>query len=159
MMTEAIECNSPLPHILRQGGIFIKVEYRIYAEGQDTGSACVTECGLYYHFSCRCVWNNASACRIAVTCGDKQTDLGLCIPMGETFGIETRIPIKKVGIGYMRFDVVTSAGTGQGCFVAIAPTKPFLYISKLRFARVEVQGGETGILFPQSREISMPIGQ
>ena len=77
--------------------------YSIYRNGVCAGSAEVKKQGLYYHFSCRCDLREGERIHLKVTCDNRVTDLGLCVPMDDSFGVETSVPVKKVGSGTQEF--------------------------------------------------------
>ena len=53
--------------------------------------------GLYYLFRCRCRLSGEAAFRLLVSCGEKQEDLGILVPMEGGFGLDTRRPVKRLG--------------------------------------------------------------
>lgn len=67
------------------------------------GWARVVKQGLYYHFSCRCRLTGEVMHRISVRCGDREEDLGVCVPMDGQFGLEKRVPCKRFPDGKMEF--------------------------------------------------------
>lgn len=78
-------------------------QYEIYRDGVCVGQAQMYRQGLYCCFSCRCRLNGQERIHLKVQCGQTVTDLGLCVPMGEDFGVETRIPAKRLGAGIPEF--------------------------------------------------------
>lgn len=119
-------------------------EYAVYMGNERVGSAAVTREGLYYRISCRCRLSGTVPCRIAVT-GEKEVDMGLCVPQGDEFGIEKRIPIKKIGEGELRFQVLPRHQVSKGIFVAISPEEPFRYIARLKDAYLARRNGQIGL--------------
>ena len=75
-------------------------------------------------------------------------DLGICVPMEEGFGIETRIPVKRVG------EKILTIHTEES-FHPISKEKPFLYLHQLRNCFYAVRDGKPGI----QKSISNPTGQ
>ena len=118
--------------------------------GADTvGTATVEKQGLYYLFSCRCRLNGATMQRIMVACGGNQVDLGICVPMGGSFGLDKKVPCKYLGEGEPEFFLTPRPGSGGGKFVPVYPEEPFSYMSKLKDAYLEIRNGQQGIVITQ----------
>lgn len=153
----------PLAAYIAARGVFMNQEYRIYADGADVGTVHVHRSGLYYHFSCRCQCNEGTPYRISVFCEGSITDLGLCIPMGTVFGIETKIPVKLVGSGEMRFDARPNNHALEDNFYEVCDTEPFSMLSILRYSYMVTRDGKRGVSAPQTspseKVISRPTGQ
>ena len=80
--------------------------YDITLDASPVGSAQVEKQGLYYRFSCRCKLPDNGFYRIHVICGDKREDLGICVPMGDAFGMDKKLPAKKLGEGKPTFELL-----------------------------------------------------
>ena len=78
-------------------------QYNIFRDGECVGNADVKKKGLYYHFSCRCDLRERERIHLKVSCDSRVTDLGLCVPMDGSFGVETSVPIRKIGSGTPEF--------------------------------------------------------
>ena len=79
--------------------------YEIRLGSSSVGCVTVERQGLYYRFHCQC--NLKGMYRLVVSCGGKQEDLGTLIPSGGVFGLEKRIPVKRLGEGTPEFELVT----------------------------------------------------
>lgn len=77
--------------------------YDITYDGAIVGTAKMEKQGLYHVFSCRCRLPDDGLYRIHVFCGEKYEDLGICIPMGDTFGMDKKLAAKKLGEGPVSF--------------------------------------------------------
>lgn len=97
--------------------------------------------GLYYHFYCRCQVEIDTVCRVMA---DKE-NLGVLIPVGNGFGLETRIPAKRFGENVPEFRLVPNRPVLEGKFIPIKPEEPFAYIARLKQAYLTRQNGEMGI--------------
>lgn len=120
--------------------------YEISMGGKPIGKAVVRRMGLYYHFSCRCDLTGEVVCKLAVTCGDAQENLGVFVPMDGCFGIEKKLPVKRLGEGIPQFRVLPKHERIEGKFVPIYPEEPFAYMAKLKDAFLATQNGQVGIV-------------
>ena len=126
--------------------------YSVQFGTQQVGKVQVWREGLYYRFFCRCRISGDVVCRLAVRSGEKEEILGVVVPVGEDFGLEKRIPAKRLGEGQMEFFLVTKGSlpirenrqTGQ--FVPIYPEEPFAYIAQLKEAFFIRQNGQAGVM-------------
>ena len=80
--------------------------FEIKDGASSVGKATVEQQGLYYKISCRCHLTGKGMHRLAVFCNEKQEDLGTLVPMDGAFGLEKRIPVKRLGDGQDRKSVV-----------------------------------------------------
>ena len=120
--------------------------YSILRGGEPIGQACVEKKGLYYYFSCRCDLSGEVIYRLTVSCGEKCENLGVPVPEGNTFVLNTRIPANKLGHGQMTLRAVPKHGRLDGKFIPISPNEPFEYLRKLENAVFEKRNGQPGIV-------------
>lgn len=122
--------------------------YAVWFGSQQAGKVQVQRQGLYYRFICRCSLTGDVVCRLMVTCGDKQENLGVVVPMDGGFGLDTRLAVKKIGEGKMDFLLVPKHETAKaaGKFVPIYPEEPFTYIARLKEAFFIRQNGQAGVI-------------
>ena len=80
--------------------------YDITHEGAPVGTARMEKQGLYYVFSCRCRLPEEGLYRIHAINGDGREDLGICIPMDGVFGMDKKVPQKRIGEGMLTFELV-----------------------------------------------------
>ena len=71
--------------------------YDITYDGAHVGNAKMKKQGLYYTISCRCCLPDAGLYRIHAIAGGRREDLGICVPMGDAFGMDKMIPVKYLG--------------------------------------------------------------
>ena len=64
----------------------------------------------------------------------KRENLGILVPMGDGFGLDTRIPVKRLPDGQWEFIVLPGKRAADGLCVAIKPEEPFAYIARLKEA-------------------------
>lgn len=120
--------------------------YAVTFGKQTVGKVQVLRQGLYYRFVCRCQLSGEVMCRLWVTCGDKRENLGLVVPMDGGFGLDTRIPVKRLGEGALAFILIPKHDTPEGKFVPISPEEPFAYIERLKDAYLVKKGEQIGIV-------------
>ena len=116
---------------------------------QVVGQAVAERKGLYYYFSCSCRLSGEVICRIIVSCGEKEESLGVCIPADGGFGLHTRIPVKRLGVGELVFRAVPKHTEVSRKFSPLSPIEPFAYIDKLCKASLAVRGSTVGIILEE----------
>ena len=77
--------------------------YDIRFDDSLVGKARVEKQGLYLCFSCRCRMPDDGLYRIHVISGENREDLGICIPLDGLFGMDKRLPAKRLGEGTLDF--------------------------------------------------------
>ena len=93
-------------------------------------------------------------CRLFVRCGSRDENLGIVVPMDGGFGLDARIPVKRLGEGEMEFRLVPKHGDHTGeRFVPIYPEEPFSYISRLKDAYLARQGEQLGAVIRTETKI------
>ena len=120
--------------------------YQIGQGGSSQGTVTVEKQGLYYHFSCRCRLSGEVMYRLVAVTEEGKVDLGVCVPMDGVFGVEKRIPCKRVGTGRPEFQLLPKHEGMQGRFVPIYPEEPFAYMTKLKDSFLAVRSGQVGIV-------------
>lgn len=113
------------------------------------GKAKVSREGLYYRIRCRCALSGDMLCRILVRCGKQEESLGILVPEGREFGLETRIPVKKVGEGPLTFSAAPRHRDLEGQFIPLSPEEPFRYITRLKDAYLVKQKGKVGVVIKE----------
>lgn len=139
------EYYSPLPHRIAVGGVALEYIFGVYLGNQLAGKVQILQQGLYYRVICRCNISGDIICRLLVRCEEKCENLGILIPEGDGFGLDTKIPVKRLGKGEMHFFLKPKHECPEGTFTAIYPEEPFSYISFLKTAFLQRKEGEIGI--------------
>lgn len=137
-----------MPNRLWQGGVFLDGKYDVTLNGKVVGQAQVRKEGLYYRFQCQCRLSG-DVCKLEVACGENRANLGVLIPTGDGFGLETKLPVKRIGEGIMEFFIIPNRVVLAGKFVPIYPEEPFAYIEKLKKAHLARQNGQLGIIIQE----------
>ena len=120
--------------------------YEVLFGKRQCGKVQVLRQGLYYRFICRCRIHGDVLCRLRVSCGGRQEELGILVPTGDSFGLDKRIPAKCFGEGVPEFHLYAKVEEPEGTFVPIVPEEPFSYITKLKSAYLVRREGQAGIL-------------
>ena len=123
--------------------------YGVYFGKEQVGKVQVQRQGLYYRFICRCRISGDVMCRLWVACGDKRENLGLVVPMDGGFGLNTALPVKRLGEGELSFTLIPKHDTPAGRFVPISPEEPFAYIERLKESYLVRKGEQVGILISE----------
>lgn len=130
--------------------------YPVYLAQEKIGTAEVMRQGLYYRIRCLCDLSGSVPVRVQVL-GENEADLGLCVPMGNRFGLESCIPIKRIGQGKLQFTAVAKhCKTEQ--IAAISPEEPFGYIARLKDAYLIKREQTVGICFRSTDQFPDPQG-
>ena len=119
--------------------------YEVDFANRAVGKVQVSRKGLYYRISCRCRIGSDILCRLYAVCGEKRENLGIVVPVDGGFGLETSIPVKKLGEGDLSFHLVARYEAAGGELVPVYPEEPFAYISRLKKAYLVKQNGKTYI--------------
>ena len=143
-----------------RGGIALQNEYLIFSGGEEIGKVSVQRQGLYYSIRCRCMLTGAVRYKLIASGGEGTVDLGLCVPIGDRFGVDTKIPIKRLGEGTLNFRLQPKHKHMQGKFFPVLPEEPFHYIRQLQTAHLARQDGAVGVIISDDQNSSeSPTGQ
>ena len=123
--------------------------YDILLAGEPIGQAKVEKQGLYLRFICRCRLSGETMCRVLVTCGHREADLGILVPQNGAFVLDTRLPARLLGDGPLLFRVMPRHRPLEGKFVPLSPETPFSYLTKLENAYLAHKNGQTGIFLQE----------
>ena len=121
--------------------------YEIRQGASAIGQVQVERQGLYYRFSCRCRPKETGMHRVLASCNGKQEDLGTLVPMDGAFGLEKRIPAKRLGEGVPEFLLISKNSARKERFVPVYPEEPFSYMARLKDAYLKRKEGQLGLVF------------
>lgn len=124
--------------------------YNVILEKNVVGSVKVTRQGLYSRFHCACTLPDAGIYKLIVCSDDRRTNLGILVPQGSCFGLDTKIPRKNLGEGTLSFVILSAYGQSEDIFVPVKPGEPFVYLQMLDSAHAEMRGGNFGIVLHQA---------
>lgn len=123
------------------------MDYAVNFNGKQVGQVKLTRQGLYYHLICQCAVSGDTMYRLEASGGTRKTDLGILVPMGQGFGMETRFPVSRLGEGELSFCLHGDALEKRIC-IPIKPEEPFAYISRLKDAFLVIQDGQKLVSIP-----------
>ena len=121
--------------------------FEIRKGSSPIGKVTVERQGLYYRITCRCSLTGEVMHHLVVTSGEKREDLGTLVPFDGAFGLEKRIPVKRLGEGEPEFHLLPKHSSPDGKFVPVYPEEPFSYMSRLKNAYLEARNGQVGLCF------------
>lgn len=119
--------------------------YDVLVSGRPVGQVHVTRQGLYYRFRCCCQLPEEGVCKLRIVCNGKEENLGVLVPTGCGFGLETKVPVKRLGEGKPSFRVVPNRARLSENFIPIYPEEPFSYIERLKDAYLVRKNGQLGL--------------
>ena len=119
--------------------------YDIKLWDKPIGTAEVTREGLYYRFRCRCKLEMDAVCKVSVG----EISLGVLVPEGDSFVLNTRLPAKRFAEQPMDFQIVSERPVVQGRFIPIKPEEPFAYIERLKDAYLAQRDGQIGVIIKE----------
>lgn len=131
--------------------------YPIFKNNEVIGSAVVYCRSLYYEIDCKCELDVEGLHRITVMCHGKSTDLGICVPTGDKFGLHTKVAIKQIGEDELYFYITPKKQPSDSEFIPVCEDTEFLYLSRLDHAAVDTQNGLIGVRI--QIDSSRPTGQ
>lgn len=132
-------------YICSKGDAFMNQVYDVMLFDRKIGRAEVKREGLYYHFRCRCQLPRSDIYTIAVSCNEITRNLGVCVPMEECFGLDTKVPAKHIGEGCLLFRAVSKDDKAQTPFYLIKPDEPFGHLTELKNAVFCIENNQPGI--------------
>lgn len=124
-------------------------EYEIRLGSENVGQAVVTQQGLYYRFDCSCKLSGTGIYKIHVSCNGHHESLGVPVPEGDRFRLVTKLAVKKLGKGQLRFQLLPKHHCRDMVFSPVYPEEPFAYLGRLREAVYAVQNGVAGVMLPK----------
>lgn len=112
----------------------------------QVGKIQIIRSGLYYRFICRCQLTGDVISKLQMDCEGIQTVLGIVVPFDGGFGLDTRIPVKKIPKGKPFFYLKPNKEAVTDRFIPIYPEEPFSYIEKLKQSYLIRKGNQLGII-------------
>ena len=125
-------------------------EYPVFLNKKCVGNAAVRQEGLYCRILCRCDIFADGFVRLYVSDGETTRNLGILVPDGESFVVDTRIRAMDMKKDNLSFWV--SQREREEIFIPIDPHEEFTCLDKLRQARFEIRNGVCGIVVPADPE-------
>lgn len=114
---------------------------------QKAGQVTLKKEGLYWRIFCRLENLEKGYYRLNVNNGSCVFDLGLCVPVSNGFGMNTTVPIKRIGEEGLTFFLESGKSGKQELFVPIRAEEPFAYLQRLEKAYLDRKDGILGLRF------------
>ena len=124
-------------------------KYDITLAEEPVGQAVVTREGLYYRFRCSCRLSGETICRLVAVCGGRQENLGIPVPEGDSYTLNCRMAVSRLGQGKLSIRVIPKHAPLGEMFVPISPEEPFGYISRLKKAHLARRGDLLGAVIEE----------
>ena len=121
-------------------------EFAIFSEGKQVGNATVIPMGLYYDVHCRCNLLDGII-RIFANCGERQENIGICVPANGEMVIRTKIPQKRLH-SLQSFEAICQVGEE---WIPIREGEPFTCLSRISNSRFVCRNGCPGVSIPQAK--------
>ena len=121
--------------------------YEIMFRDKPIGCAEVKREGLYLRFICTCLLPKKGIHRIHVSDGISVKDLGICVPDGEKFILNTRIPSKYFKTDTFSFHLTDGKVTND-ITLPVNSDEPFEHLEHLEDAHLEITDGQPAIILP-----------
>lgn len=107
--------------------------YDIHIGNDVIGQVKVSREGLYYRFHAVCQLKSGSIFQLEGQWGEKTCRIGILIPEGNQFCLNTKIPAKQFPTSKPIFCAVPRHAWGNH-EIPVYPDEPFLYLSKIKNA-------------------------
>ena len=117
--------------------------FPITYNGEPAGTMNVTKEGLYYQFQGQCSFRKNDYYRIIAKYPGGTKDLGLCVPIGNSFLLQKRVSAKEIPYDNWSFYATDSSSTPR--FIGVKDDQPFLYLSSLEYAVFSAENGGCGL--------------
>ena len=137
----------PLRHKVAAGGMIL---YKILWNEQPIGTADVIKEGLYYKFSCICKPVQAGVYKIIVFDGQKDIHLGICVPLGEVFVLNTKIASKHFNTEHFSFRLMLKEE--ERTWIPVNNEIPFAYLDKLENTRLQIVNKKKYIVIDSAQD-------
>ena len=120
----------------------VLVLYNILLNDLVIGHVQVGRVGLYYKFWCICKFNDNKIYRIKVSDGITEIVLGICVPEGDHFVLNTKIPVNRL----QQDSLVFRAEPRNESIFTVETGKSFSCLDKLETARLQNANGQVKMI-------------
>lgn len=114
--------------------------YDVYLDNRIIGSVTTAQQGLFCYLSCRCSLPDDKMYKLFAQIKEEILDFGLLYPINDSFGINTKAPLRKLGQGSIRFFVSPKDGI-EVCVPLNSPSA-FPHLSQLEQCRFIMKNGK-----------------
>lgn len=113
------------------------------------GQLKLSKCGLYYEVLFRCS-PQKKALRLVDDCDEGEVSIGICAPIVSGFGVNRKIPIKKLGTGNHAFRLIPVETAESLEFYELSEDRPCKVLPLISYARFTYVGGKPGLRISRS---------
>ena len=138
-----------------QGGCYLEGNYPLDFGGRTVGKVQVLREGLYWRFHCRCRLAEEIISKVIVSDSGKEESLGVLVPEGGGFRLDTRLPCKRLAGMQWQFQVIPIRPAGSSYSVPIRPEEPFAYLDRLKNAYLAMRDGQAVAVLDMSLQQNM----
>lgn len=117
------------------------MEYKISDNGCIVGKAEVNESGLYCTVRCTCQRSDKIQ-RIIAKCGEREENIGICVPSGKHMEVKARIPKKRLQ-NLQGFCV--ASGAQKVKWLPLKEGQPVDCLYEVLSGRLAVRNGQIGV--------------
>ena len=101
--------------------------------------------GMYIRIRAQCTPPDRRVYRLVLLCGSQRIDLGVCVPEGNRFVVNTRIQKRMLDESALQFILETNQENEQQ-FIPVDWDKPFVYLDSLHLASFTIKDEVPGII-------------
>lgn len=127
-----------------KGGIPI-FSYDVYYRNRVFGRLYMEVNGLYYKISFQ-FKSVDKVLRLIDRCDNGDISVGICAQTQKGFGIEKKIPVKRLGIGAHHFELVPAECNADAYFIELFEEKNCEAVTQLENARFCLRNGKPGLM-------------
>lgn len=117
----------------------------VYDKKSIIGKVDISQEGLYYRVKCRCHLPKEKQYVFCLATEKEELSLGICIPVSEEFGINTRFPQKKLPGTVIKAFIRPKEQEKTRVFIPLEVGKPFPDIRQLMKYRIGLEAGQIGV--------------
>ena len=121
-------------------------KYPVLDGDKQVGWAMVTRQGLYYHICCRCKPEGNEVVKLQIKTGETCHHIGVLIPVEGEFGLDMKIPVKRLGDRIGQFEISSGKKDASIRFIPVIPHEPFSHLRMLNVAKLERRGDQIGVV-------------
>lgn len=119
--------------------------YPVILGSKSVGAVTVVKQGLYYCFACNCTFPDNGIYTISAQCGRHYENIGICIPDGEHYKLEKKIPVKYFPQKEPCFIASRRSTESDNIFIPLESGGDFQHLSQLMDARFQYLDGKCGV--------------
>ena len=84
--------------------------------------------------------------KLQIKTGETYHHIGVLIPIDGKFGLDMKIPVKRLGDRIGQFEISSGKKDASVRFIPVVPHEPFCYLRMLNVAKLERRGDQIGVV-------------